>query len=121
MTILTSTEYEQEIKDLAINLIEENQASADELEQSVYEFIRDNGYDHELVDGHQWIIYTGYHQSILAYSDNTDCMIEEFGNEHAGDVLRDKGLDGLTLTMSFYAMLADLNKELYTLEQEQTV
>ena len=114
---ITCSEYNKEIKDLAFNLVEENQEIEDS-EFNVFEHIRDNGLDHQTVDGHQWIIYYKYSLDIIEHSDNDDYMVDNLGSESLEHALKNGGLSGLHQAIAFYAMLADVNEELSTLEQE---
>ena len=57
---MNNIEYDKEIKELASNLVSDAEDCADG--SDVFEYIRDNGLDHEYVDGHQWIIYYSYNR-----------------------------------------------------------
>ena len=117
--IITSNEYWEEIKSIAANLIEENQEEADERGDCVLEFINDNSLDHEVIDGHQWIIYYSYNLAIIEHSDNEDYMLDCFGSEYLGCVMERDGLKGLHQAIAFHAMLADVQEELNSLELEE--
>jgi len=111
-------EYKEEIKSIAANLVEDNQEEATERGDCVFEYIRDNGLDHEAVDGHQWSIYYSYSLDIIKHSDNDEYMVDNLGDESLVHALKEGGLNGLHQAIAFYAMVADVNEELSTLEQE---
>lgn len=107
------SEYKQEIQDLATMLIEENIEEANDKGDSILDVIQYDGLDHQVVDGHEWNIYYKYSLDIIKHSDNEDYMIDNLGSESLEHSLREGGLDKLHQAIAFYAMLADLNEELY--------
>ena len=111
------SEYKAEMKSIAFNLVEANQEKEDS-EFNVFDHIRDNGLDHEAVDGHQWSIYYSYSLDIIKHSDNDEYMVDNLGDESLVHALKEGGLNGLHQAIAFYAMVADVNEELSTLEQE---
>lgn len=112
---ITYSEYHEEIKDLAKSLAQEANVSTD---GDIFEYIRDNELDHEIIDGHQWIIYYSYNLDIIECSSNDEYMQDNLGDESLGHALKDGGLNGLHQAIAFYAMLADLNEALQELEEE---
>ena len=61
----------------------------------------------ETIDGHEWIIYYSYNLDVIQHSDNEDYMIDNFGIDEAGFILKDKGLSGLHSAIAFWALYAD--------------
>jgi hypothetical protein len=68
MEPITQHEYWVEVKALAKSALKECARDA--------EGARD--YLHELVDGHQWVIYTYYAAQVLQHSRNEDAWFEDF-------------------------------------------
>lgn len=102
---ITQREYNEEIARLA---------------EAVYSEIRDDtGEISELafqaVDGHQWIIYTAYHQEVLSCTSNPDAWEDIYTNEDLGRIVAEDGLDAATQAQAFFSFEQDLNKALYEL------
>lgn len=58
---------------------------------------------HELVDGHQWIIYTAYNHVVMWHTDNRDaidevCRVEDYGSSFREALMR----------AAYFALLADV-------------
>jgi hypothetical protein len=113
MSQFTSVEYWKEVSSIADCLVSE---SADYNDcntvdtfnrDTVLEYIVDSAL-HETIDGHQWVIYYAYNLSVLEYSDNEDYMVDNFGNDEAGAILKEKGLSGLHSALAFWALYADV-------------
>lgn len=64
---------------------------------------------HELVGSLEIAIYSHHHLPIIQYSTYADEFVDEFGAEHAGDILSEKGLDGLHAAIAEYCIWGDLN------------
>jgi hypothetical protein len=62
---------------------------------------------HEMIDGHQWIIYYGYNTEVLKHTNNEDAYIDNFGEWPA-----DKGLNDLQMLAAFEAMRQDVSDEI---------
>ncbi len=58
---------------------------------------------HEQIDGHQWVIYTGYHTDVLKLSDNDDYCFDQ----GLIDASSAKSLSDITIIAAFWAMYAD--------------
>ena len=108
MNEITSSEYWNEINELADDLCRETfedclgDVSAAESQIQDYRL-------HELVDGHQWVIYNYYNQFVMQHSDNTDYYIDNFGSDDAGNILKERGLSGLHNTLAYFCMYADIS------------
>lgn len=108
MQDLTGTyTYFKEVSDIADGIAEEclsecegNFSEAKELAIESYLF--------EVIDNHEWIIYTRYHLKVLEYSSNAEELINEFGKEHVAEILLGKGLSGLHQAMAFWALHIDV-------------
>jgi hypothetical protein len=105
---ITSTEYREELKSLAADIVAEHEDYAE-----AHDLV------HETIDGHQWIIYTAYNNDIVQISDNHDAYLDVYNQEDLGQIVMDKGIDGLTLTRAFFAMSQDLNDAIHEITSEQ--
>lgn len=113
MSNITNTVYWAEVASLATSIVQD---AADRTDcNTVDTFDRDTVQDqifdtvlHETIDGHQWVIYYAYNLDVLQHSDNEDYMIDQFGNDEAGCVLKDRGLSGLHSVLAYWALYADV-------------
>jgi hypothetical protein len=97
---MTQSEYNAEIESIAREA-REQEAEGYDLQDAI----------HELVDGHQWVIYNANHLDVLRYSDNEEAGIEE-GLIDANAALKEGGLYRLTAQLAFCAMATDVNEAL---------
>lgn len=110
------SEYKTEIESLAKSIVEEvlegnfNGETTDDME--VRDIINDTAL-HETIDGHQWIIYTGYNIDVIKNSDNESYAADNFGGEYLADVLKNNGYDQLNTTIAFWCMYADVIEEIH--------
>lgn len=111
MSELSSIEYRNEISSIAENLATEAMADNDNDRQAAEDDINDSRL-HETIDGHKWVIYNAYNADVMRHSENNDYFIDNFGNEEAGNILKDRGLDGLHNVIAFYCMYADVQDKL---------
>ena len=107
MSEITRTHYYDEIKSIATNLAEEALSDNDWARDAAEEDINDSRL-HETIDGHQWVIYTAYNLDVIRHSDSSDAYTDNFGAADAGQVLKDKGIDGLHAVMAYCAMEQDV-------------
>lgn len=116
---MNNIEYDNEIKSLAVELVRDvtNYINSDE---DVFEYIRDNGLDHELVDGHAWIIYYSNNLDVIANSPN-DTACNEYGDDGLINALKQGGVNQLHTYIAYCAMKADLDSALYSLEENREV
>lgn len=119
MDEITHSHYWGEVKSLAENMISETfewlEDKADMTREECFEATMDEINDHvlhETIDGHQWVIYYAYNLDVINYSDNADYMTDNFGNDMAGDILKEQGLNSLHTAMAFWCMYADVADEL---------
>ena len=103
---VTRKEYWDEIRSIALDAIEEGwtQAGADADEpdeEAMQEYVQ------QTVDGHQWIIYYGYPEDVLRFTDNKDAYIDAFGSIEAKDT------NEALAKMAYMAMEADVNSTIY--------
>jgi len=115
MTTITYREYQDEISDLAEDLYKEAGEEHPEDEDARNEFMRERL--HEIVDGHQWIIYCAYNLSVYEHSPNADAYQDMYGNEDLGAIVADWGLLSLHTTIAACAMQADIEQAVYQLDQ----
>lgn len=111
MTI-TAQEYWKEIESLANDIISEVRDELGDSEDydSLRELCSERAW--ETIDGHQWIIYYSYNLSVIEHSDNPDAWEETGGTEYAGQLLADKGLNGLHAYIACNAMTYDLQAKI---------
>lgn len=109
----TEYDYTQQIRAIAAELVSEAMDQSDNDKDQAEELINDTLL-HETIDGHEWVIYYAYNLDVIKYSDNEDYMEQNFGNEYAGEIMADKGLDGLHTVIAFWCMYADVQDELET-------
>jgi len=81
--------------------------SREESEEAINDYML-----HEYIDVHQWVIYYAYNLDVIKYSDNEDYMEQNFGNEYAGEIMAEKGLDGLHTVIAFWCMYADVQEHI---------
>lgn len=109
-------EYWKGIRDLAKDVVSE---VADDVFSNndnrdldyIEECIKENIWDYalfEYIDQDAWVLYPKYHMSVMEHTDNIDNLIDSFGVEDAGQILKDKGLDGLHTAIVFWAIYADV-------------
>ena len=104
-----SSDYWAEINSIADSLVSEAMADNDNDRDAAEDDINDSRL-HETIDGHQWVIYNGYNADVMKHSSNEDYFIDNFGNESAGQVLKDGGLSALHNVIAFWCMYADVQE-----------
>ena len=57
---------------------------------------------HELIDGHQFVIYYSKAADVVRHSDNSNAMFQELGQQEVKD------LDTLNTQLAFFAMVAGI-------------
>ena len=108
---ITSAQYYNEVNSLAEIIAEEAMQQSDNDRSDAEELINDSLL-HEAIDGHQWIIYYAYNLDVYQHSDNSNYLIDNLGNEYAGTILQEKGLDGLHCALAFWALYADVQEKI---------
>ena len=111
MTNITRTQYIEEIQSIADNMVSEEMENCHNDRDAAEDAINDRTL-HETIDGHQWVIYNAYNSDVMRHSDNPDYYIDNFGNDDAGHVLKERGLDGLHNVIAFWCMYADVQDRL---------
>ena len=112
----TSTEYHREISDLAESLYSEALEQNDNDHDLAVEAIHDHLL-HELVDGHQWVIYTHSNELIERFSANAEAFKDVYDNESIGEIVAERGLDALKAIIAYFAMYQDLSEAISELEE----
>ena len=107
----TSSEYHKEISDLAANLYSEALEQNDNDHDAAIEAIHDHLL-HELVDGHQWVIYTYSNELVERFSDNAEAYKDIYDNESIGSIVSDRGLDAVKPIIAYFAMYQDISDRL---------
>jgi len=111
----TSIEYHREISELADNLYSEALEQNDNDHDMAVEAIHDQLL-HELVDGHQWVIYTYSNELVERFSDNAEAFKDVYDNESIGALVADQGLEALRPIIAYFAMYQDISDRLNDLE-----
>jgi hypothetical protein len=111
MSELNSIEYRTQIQALADDMASEAMADNANNRAAAEEDINDSRL-HETIDGHQWVIYNAYNMDVIKHSSNPDYYIDNFSNEDACKVLKERGLDGLHNIIAFWCMYADVQDKL---------
>ena len=111
----TSIEYHREISELADNLYSEALEQNDNDHDMAVEAIHDQLL-HELVDGHQWVIYTYSNELVERFSDNAEAFKDVYDNESIGAIVADQGLDAIKPIIAYFAMYQDISDRLNELE-----
>ena len=107
----TSTEYYREINDLADDLYSELLEQNDNDHDLAVEAIHDSLL-HEVVDGHQWVIYTYSNELVERFSDNAEAFKDCYDNESIGALVADRGLEALKPIIAYFAMYQDKSDRL---------
>ena len=111
----TSIEYHREICDLAGSLYSEALEQNDNDHDLAVVAIHDHLLS-ELVDCHQWVIYTYSNGLIERFSDNAKAFMDVYDNESIGALVADKGLDAVKPIIAYFAMYQDISDRLNDLE-----
>ena len=111
----TESQYHQEIRDLASDLYDEalaqNDNDHDQADDAIFDYMLA-----ELVDSHQWVIYTYSNELVARFSDNAEAYRDCYDNESIGQIVTDKGLEGMKPIIAYFAMQQDICDALYELE-----
>tara|TARA_R110002110_G_scaffold137783_1_gene323195 strand:- start:182 stop:541 length:360 start_codon:yes stop_codon:yes gene_type:complete len=113
----TSTEYHNEISDLAESLYSEALEQNDNDHELATEAVHDHLL-HELVDSHQWVIYTYCNELVEKFSANAEAFKDIYDNESIGALVADQGLDALKPIIAYFAMYQDLSEAISELEAD---
>ena len=111
----TSSEYHKEINDLAYDTYHEALEQNDNDHELATEAIHDHLL-HELVDGHQWVIYTYSNELVEQFSANAEAFKDVYDNESIGALVADQGLDAIKPIIAYFAMYQDISDRLNDLE-----
>ena len=111
MSNITSSQYWNEVQDLAVSIAEDAMSQCDNNREEAEELINDSLL-HETIDGHNWIIYYAYNLDVYQYSENSDYYIDNFGGDDASYVLKEKGLDGLHQALAYWSLYADVQDKI---------
>ena len=111
----TSSEYHKEISDLAADLYSEALEQNDNDHDLAVEAIHDHLL-HELVDGHQWVIYTYSSELVERFSDNAEAFKDVYDNESIGALVAEKGIDSLKAIIAYFAMYQDISEAISEIE-----
>lgn len=101
MADMTRKEYWDEVRSIRENLRDEWKDERGDYGDA-NEFIGDRL--HEMIDGHQWIIYNSYNLDVIRFTDNEDAYIENFGEWPA-----DSDLSRIHTLAAFEAMRQDVS------------
>ena len=111
----TESQYHQEIKDLASDLydeaLEQNDNDHDQADDAIFDYMLA-----ELVDSHQWVIYTYSNDLVARFSDNAEAYRDFYDMMSIGQIVTDKGLEGMKPIIAYFAMQQDISDALYELD-----
>ena len=108
---VTFTQYWNEVSDIADNILDEW------LEEDEGFCIYDRL--HEEIDGHQWIIYTAYHDDVLRHCGDEDAWEELYCAEDIGNLVKDQGMAGARMAQAFWAFNQDVGEALQSRADEK--
>ena len=74
---------------------------------------------HEVVDGHQWIIYYHYNDDVLKFASNDAAWEDVLDNASIGQIVTEKGMSSARTVQAFCAMLEDLNQKVSEIFDEK--
>jgi len=98
---ITGSDYWSEIRSIAENVKQDVRENEGDVSDAV----------HEAIDGHQWVIYTGYNLDVLKHCSDEGAGIDE-GLIDANAALAEGGLSKLTAQLAYCAMERDVYDEL---------
>ena len=108
-------QYNKEISDLAFDLYDEALDQNDNDHELAMDAITDRML-HELIDGHQWVIYTYSSELVGRFSSNSEAYRDCYGDESIGQIVSEKGLDAIKPIIAFFAMYQDVMDAIFELE-----
>ena len=108
MENLKQKSYNEGVKSLASDIIEECISYGSDLNDII----------HESVDGDSWIIYTFYYDQIMRFSANDDAYLDVYNPEDLGNLIIDKGLDGVNQARAFFALESDVRHAIYNMKDD---
>ena len=100
---ISRSDYWAGVKSIAEDVI----AECEEYGQDLYD------YTHEVVDGHQWIIYNAYNDDVIKHSGNADAWEDCYTNEDIGRVVTENGMDHARMVQAYFAMRQDVSEEIH--------
>lgn len=108
MDTITQSSYNEEIQDITTCLVDDMMSEHDNDREAAEEYSHDRL--HEVIDGHQWVIYYAYNDEVLKYSDNDEAYQDCYDNESLGALVDEKGIDGVKPMMAYFAMYQDVSE-----------
>ena len=120
------SEYYNEVRETAQNIIDEALESQDWFDlrygkdpyEAAIEVIQDWALP-QAIDGHQWIIYTGYHLDILNNSGNDEAYTEIYSDEDIGQIIRENGAAHFDMIRAFWAFNYDVQEVIFDMLQDE--
>lgn len=100
---ISCSDYWAGVKSIADDII----AECEEYGQDLYD------YTHEVVDGHQWIIYNAYNDDVIKHSGNPDAWEDCYTNEDIGRVVTENGMDHARMVQAYFALQQDVSEEIH--------
>jgi len=116
MQNLTFSDYYTECENTASLIVEQaiddlqrenEEVTEDAVEEKIHDYIL-----HETIDSHEYVTYNYYHLPILQISSNDDYMIENMGSDCLMHELKNNGLSGLHMALTFWTFYADVSEYL---------
>ena len=108
MNDITQSSYNEEIQDLATNMVSEAMDYNDNDREAAEESSHDRL--HETIDGHQWVIYTHQAGLVPDFSSNYEAYQDCYDNESIGSIVAEGGLDAMKPIIAYFAMYQDVSE-----------
>lgn len=106
---MTNLEYQANIQSIASEIVTE-------LKQGGYDPTDIYSAVHEVVDGHEYMIYTHYHEKVIRQTTNEDAYLDVYSSEDLGELIQHKELEGVIQARAFFAMTQDVSDALHELK-----
>ena len=108
---MTRSDYQQEITELATDILNNSNCDYDYYYDAV----------HETVDGHEWIIYYAHNTEVIQHTYNDRAYEDVYSSEELGELVKDKGVLGLNTMIAYFAMAQALLEEINSLTNARTM
>ncbi len=110
--MITEKEYWQEVRSLAISILDDAWEAHAEEEDERNEFVHNRL--HEDVDGHQWIIYTHYNVQVLHHAHNPEAHWDQVGCAPEVD-----SYGQMMAVLAYFALQEDVSQVVWDLNGER--
>lgn len=101
-------DYKTEIAQLAEDIVDEIVAENADVDDELGIMDLASERIHEIVDGHEWIIYTRHHRDVYDHTTNPEAYQDVYDNHEIGRIVANDGVEHLEMIMAFFGMLYDV-------------